>query len=220
MSYYQRPLRPDELMHYGIIGQRWGHRRYQNPDGTLTTLGKLKLAQGKARIDKKTGLLLKKTWSERKHDKKLKEQRIRNLQKAKVNKDREEGNINSAASTADLVKDMSVSGASKKEIKRASKMSARKLSDKELDARIARLKKEQEYRNLLKDTDAKEKGKGIVKDILEDVGKNAGKKILTSAAIAVGGAAVASMLGYEKDNQGEAPSKANLMWKLLQPSKK
>lgn len=30
----------DELMHWGIKGQKWGIRRYQNPDGTLTEEGK------------------------------------------------------------------------------------------------------------------------------------------------------------------------------------
>lgn len=34
-----------ELEHYGIRGQRWGTRRFQNPDGTLT-------AEGKARYGK------------------------------------------------------------------------------------------------------------------------------------------------------------------------
>lgn len=29
-----------ELMHYGTKGQKWGVRRYQNPDGTRTELGK------------------------------------------------------------------------------------------------------------------------------------------------------------------------------------
>ena len=31
------------IEHYGIKGQKWGVRRYQNPDGTLTELGKKKL---------------------------------------------------------------------------------------------------------------------------------------------------------------------------------
>lgn len=30
----------NELYHHGIKGQRWGVRRYQNPDGTLTQAGK------------------------------------------------------------------------------------------------------------------------------------------------------------------------------------
>ena len=28
-----------ELYHHGIKGQRWGVRRYQNPDGSLTAAG-------------------------------------------------------------------------------------------------------------------------------------------------------------------------------------
>lgn len=29
-----------ELYHHGVKGQQWGVRRYQNPDGSLTELGK------------------------------------------------------------------------------------------------------------------------------------------------------------------------------------
>lgn len=35
---------PDELYHHGVKGQRWGIRRYQNPDGTLTEAGKRRYA--------------------------------------------------------------------------------------------------------------------------------------------------------------------------------
>ena len=40
MTYYSTPPRSDELYHYGIKGMRWGVRRYENKDGSLTELGK------------------------------------------------------------------------------------------------------------------------------------------------------------------------------------
>lgn len=42
----------NELYHYGIKGQRWGIRRFQNPDGTLTEAGRKRVRRNEIRIDK------------------------------------------------------------------------------------------------------------------------------------------------------------------------
>lgn len=44
-----RKAYPNELYHHGIKGQKWGVRRYQNPDGTLTEAGKKRYDVGSAR---------------------------------------------------------------------------------------------------------------------------------------------------------------------------
>ena len=43
------------LQHYGIIGQKWGQRRWQNPDGTFNTEGKIRYFGSKKAENEKIG---------------------------------------------------------------------------------------------------------------------------------------------------------------------
>ena len=45
----------DELYHHGVKGQRWGFRRYQNKDGSLTPAGRRRANKLKSQYEKITG---------------------------------------------------------------------------------------------------------------------------------------------------------------------
>lgn len=75
---------PPELMHYGILGQKWGLRRFQNEDRSLTPAGKERYGRGNSEKSGKNG----KTGNvkAKKKDKKVKEE----AQKKQEGKDRSE----------------------------------------------------------------------------------------------------------------------------------
>ena len=53
MDQYYGVVRSDEyLEHFGIKGQKWGIRKYQNPDGTLTEEGKQRYGKSAGSIQK------------------------------------------------------------------------------------------------------------------------------------------------------------------------
>ena len=72
----------DELLHYGRKGQHWGDRLYQNKDGSLTPLGRLRYGR------KPTGVGVRKKTKEQK--KKAKEEALKKKEEKKKQEEEEE----------------------------------------------------------------------------------------------------------------------------------
>lgn len=136
-----------ELYHHGIKGQRWGIRRFQNRDGSLTS-------QGKKRYRDDEGNLT----PEGKAHKEERERKI-TLSSGGLRKSseiaRESSNI--ARKAERLHSD-----------KQRKKMDVSKMSDQELRERVNRLNLERNYKNLM--AEEKQAGKIYVSDVLEVAG--------------------------------------------------
>ena len=126
----------DELYHHGILGQRWGHRRFQNEDGSWTPEGRERYGEGDARSKAKA------TYETQKYKLNLKS-------KAQKEKDRraakeERVRIKEAAKTQKLIKKeqakVDQEGRGKAKFRNTKKM-----SDEELQTAIDRLKLQSEY---------------------------------------------------------------------------
>lgn len=141
------------LAHYGILGMKWGVRRYQNEDGTLTEAGK-KHISARASSSKRRGKIIKKVGSNTK------------------NVDKQMGATISSIGEAVESRGKEYSRFRDRDIAKKAKI----LSDDELKKNIYRMNLERQYRSLMKDdmdagSDfAYNKGKETVKDVLAVVG--------------------------------------------------
>lgn len=149
-----------ELVHWGTKGMRWGVRRYQNRDGTLTNAGKKRYNKELEKLREEARTIKNKKATEAKID------RLNTLKNKIDNEKNKNTNEPNQESTKRSVRDM---------------------SDEELKSIVTRLQFEQRYRELNpKQVSA---GKKFATDMLnkavipaiQEVSKNAIKSMLESA---------------------------------------
>lgn len=162
------------LQHYGITGMKWGIRRYQNKDGTLTKAGQ-------KRYDKE----LEKAKAEQKRVKEAERTKVK-LDKLKAMQDDVEARKKALKSEKD--EDAASTKVKSDSKPKKSKKSLKDMTDEELQERIARLQLEEKYKSLVNPdpppSNAKDKrtGREYVKDIFRQIGENTLTNIGTQAA--------------------------------------
>lgn len=150
----------DELHHWGIKGQKWGIRRYQNKDGSLTPAGRKRYASEEAYL-------------------KEREKSIKNRERVKARQAKIDAKKAELDAREKALEDP-------KNIKQPSGHPERKtikdLTDDELDRAISRAKKEEEYRKYHPIPEVKPKFKDrLIDEVITPAAISSGKKALESA---------------------------------------
>lgn len=152
----------NELMHWGVKGMRWGIRRYQNKDGSLTQAGKKRYDKEMGKLKAEEKILKKRQKTQDKLNKlEAKRKEVKALREGKT--------------------------ISKEPEKKPAKRSIKDLSDDELRAVVNRLTLEQQYERLKPEQVSK--GKKFADAVLykviapaaTEVGKNVIKDALAKA---------------------------------------
>lgn len=179
----------NELRHWGVKGMRWGVRRFQNRDGTLTKAGQKRYAKELEKLKAEQKVLTAKKRTQAKIDKLEAMSKSIDDQKQKLsNKE----NI-------------------KKEIPAKTKQPPKRrtikdLSDDELRTRIARLEMEKRYKDLVKSEVQVDKGKSFAKKYATD----AAKKILLDNSVDIVSQAIKHLMSKQANKiLGEDATSAN-----------
>ena len=146
------------LQHHGVLGQRWGVRRYQNSDGSLTSAGRRRL-QGSGVSYDENGRV---NGDYRGRACGAVHQTVANDYKNASSV------LQSASNVAKAASSISNRGANRKQAKVMNQMDLSKMSDKELQVAINRLNLERNYKAL--STEHIKSGRDYVSSFLSTTG--------------------------------------------------
>ena len=149
----------NSLTHWGVKGMKWGVRRYQNKDGTLTAAGKKRYDKEMERLKKEEKILKNKQRTQSKIDK---------LDAKRKEIDKLRGKVSSKGDSKPRTK------------------TVKDLTNDELEARIKRLEMEKRVSDLsAKDRSNGEKfASAVWSSTLQPAVVNIGKQLVTSALTA------------------------------------
>lgn len=176
-------INEDELMHFGIKGQKWHFRRYQNPDGTLTEAGKKRYAKLESKLNdlkpNSTNNTKKKNYSVQKS---VSEMNNNELQEA-INRKRLEmqyNDLNKSKTTSGNVSENAPDNASTKTDKNtaASSKNMSEMSDTELQAAVNRKRLESQYKELTTEKKGESMVSKVAKDAISQAATNVGREYL------------------------------------------
>lgn len=159
----------DELIHWGIKGMRWGIRRYQNKDGSLTKAGQKRLKAETEKVKKEETVLKNRKAVKAKLDKL--DARRKAVEEGKKELDGDKNKLSRKSKKGSTTDDAN-----------SAKKSIKDMTDDELTKAINRARLEETYNQLHPAPPVKQSFmKKMVSDVIAPAAVNSGKKLAENA---------------------------------------
>lgn len=162
-----RLISEEELYHHGVKGQKWGVRRYQNEDGSLTNAGKKRYGTSEnferqyPADKKKSDISAINSGREATRNAKEVNKNLKELEKEKTSKKQKQVN---------------------KQIEEAVRDDARRMSDQELRDAVNRLNMEENYTRMMTNRNYIDVGESAASKFMDKASK---ALVITEAALSI-----------------------------------